>query len=71
MGESEAIDHANLAIRCFFTLKREYVVPIEQVKEIIHHAGAIRLPNVPIYMEEIINLIVNGQRPFLKLVSPA
>jgi len=34
----------------------QYAVPISQVKEIIHHCNATKLPATPKYMEGIINV---------------
>ena len=40
----------------FQLAKEEYAVPIFQVKEIIRYSSATKLPNMPEYVEGIINL---------------
>lgn len=40
----------------FQLAKEEYAIPISQVKEIIRYSSATKLPNMPGYVEGIINL---------------
>ncbi|WP_110954150.1 chemotaxis protein CheW [Anaerosinus massiliensis] len=40
----------------FKLAQEEYAITITQVREIIQYSGATRLPNVPEYMEGVINL---------------
>lgn len=40
----------------FQLASEEYAVPISQVKEIINYNGATKIPNMPGYMEGMINL---------------
>lgn len=40
----------------FLLAREEYAIPISRVKEIIRYNGATKMPNMPGYMEGIINL---------------
>lgn len=40
----------------FQLASEEYAIPIAKVKEIVNYSGAIKVPNMPGYMEGMINL---------------